>query len=112
MASHSDPDAADQVGGDEERAPAFVLADVDSFVAASPTQRFLVTPQNDVPQGDRGDWADPTVASGQDFGDPAAVSFQNSVDNATATACQQSQQCEQQANGRAWKNPDVKKGAK
>ncbi len=112
LASHSDPDAAGQVGGDEERAPAFVLADVDSLVAACPMQRFLVTPQNDVPQSDRGDGADPTVSSSQDCGDPASVSFQNSVDDAATTACHQSQKGEQQANGRAWKDPDVKEWAK
>ena len=35
VASPADPGAGGEVGGDEEGAPAFVLADVDSFVATS-----------------------------------------------------------------------------
>jgi hypothetical protein len=68
-----------EVGGDEERAPAFALPHVDAFVSAGEFQQFAIACDHDVSQRHCGCPAFQWRASRQNEPDEAAVDFQDAV---------------------------------
>src|SRR6185295_4445709 len=73
-AEEEEPEGAEEVGGDEEEAPAFVLADVDSLVGAGGVEVSLGAGQDGVAEGDGGCSADERGAA-EEPGGKAAVEF-------------------------------------
>src|SRR5258708_16703107 len=53
-AAEQEPEGAEEVGGDEEEAPAFVLADVDPLVGAGGVEVLRGAGQDGVAEGDGG----------------------------------------------------------
>ena len=107
VAAPPDPHTASEVRGDKEWSPAFVLADMDSLVPASSMQRRFVAAQNHMPQRDRRNGTDPEISPVQDRRDPAAVNFQDSVNNPRPSAADEGQCCKRQPDRGSRRNPHI-----
>jgi len=86
LAAQEGEGAGDAVGGKEEWAPGFALADVDALVGAGEVERMLVAAEDDVAEGHGGCAAGEEGAILEKKGGQAAVDFQDAMDGAGAAA--------------------------
>lgn len=109
-AAEADPEADQQVGGNHERSPAFVLPDVDSFVTPRHPQAVLVAAQHDMPQRNGGNRPAHPERASQDFRQATAKNLQDSINDLQSSTCENGDGNKQQSDHRAGKRPDVEKG--
>jgi hypothetical protein len=100
-----------QVGGDEEGAPAFALAHVDSFVGAGAGMGGGVAGDDDVAEGHGGRAAGERDEAFEEVSGEAAIDLEDAGMPARAAAGEEGWKGDQKANGACRQNPDVKQYA-
>lgn len=92
-----------QIGGDEERSPAFVLTDVHAFVFACGVERGGVASEDDVAKRDG------AGAEGFAFEEPAGestVALERVIDAREGTAAEQGKRGGEESEQRSGRGPD------
>lgn len=105
-AAEQEPEGAEEVGGDEEEAPAFVLADVDSLVRAGGVEVILGAGQDGVAEGDGGGSTDKRGAA-EEPGGKAAVELEYSLHQLPAATGEQSEGAPEQAEEGPGRGPEI-----
>ena len=95
-AAGPDEKAGQEVGGDEERAPARALADVDALVGAGLVEDVAGAADNNVAESHGGSAAFEKGAVFEEQADKAAVDFDHALDETETATAEQGQRDKQQ----------------
>lgn len=104
-------EAGGEVGGEEEGAPAFVLADVDVLVVAREVEAGLVLGEDDVAEGHGGGAVGEGDAAAEEEGGEAAVQFEDAAGKLGLAAGEADEGKEDQAEEGVGGGPEVAEDA-
>lgn len=107
FAAEEEVEAGEEVGGEEEGAPAFALADVDAFVGAGEVEGVAVLAEDDVAEGHGGGAAFEEGEVTEEEADEAAVDFEDAVDDLGAAAGEEGEGEEEEADEGRGEGPEV-----
>jgi len=85
-ATEEGEEAGEEVSGDEERAPAFALGDVDPLMATGDLQGLGIAAKDDMAKGHCSSTATKKGAVCEEQADGAAMDFEDAVDDPGAAA--------------------------
>ena len=106
--AQEDERAGEQVGGEEERAPAFALANVDALVVARQLEQVGVTPEDNMTKGHCAGAALQQRAVGEEPSDEPAVNLQNAADDLMTDAADGGREYEgEEADGGGRERPKI-----
>ena len=102
-----EPETGEEVGGDEEGAPAFALANVDALVGAGPFEGVAVLAEDDVAEGHGGCAALEEGEVAEEDSDEAAVDFEDAIDELGAAAGEEGEGDEEEADEGRGEGPEI-----
>src|SRR4051812_21385366 len=103
-------EAGAEVRREEERAPAFGLADVDALVGAREVERELVAAEHDVAQRHRAGAAAEQGEAAEEHLDDAAVQLEHPVDHLMPAAGHARERQERESEGGGRERPEISQG--
>ena|SRR5687768_13049143 len=107
FAAEEHPQTREEVGGEEEGAPAFALADVDAFVGAGEVEGVAVLAEDDVAEGHGGGAAFQQGEVAEEEADEPTVDFEDAVDDLGAATGEEGEGEEEEADEGRGEGPEV-----
>jgi hypothetical protein len=103
---------SNQIRRNEERPPAFGLADVDAFVRARGVEAEAVAGEDDMAEGHGGGAAFEERAAAEEQRDDAAVDLEDAVHDLRASAGEECERQEREPEGGRRRSPEVDEDAR
>jgi hypothetical protein len=110
-AKEEEIETGSEIGGYEEGAPAFALADVDAFVGAGPGECAFVLAEDDVPQGHGQCAAGEEGAAAEEKADQTTMEFEDALNDLEAASGEKSEGEEEEADCGSGGGPYVAEGS-